>query len=85
MFAGVAAVDMFETWKVKQRGYALGMLSVIIVCFVTIGIAWNDSSSEKTKYIVTIDDSVNFNEFMNQYEILETNGKTYTVQFKTNN
>lgn len=33
----------------------------------------------QTRYQITVDDSVSFNEFMKRYEIINQNGKIYTV------
>ena len=39
----------------------------------------------KTKYYdVIVDDSVNFNEFHDKYEIYEQNGKIFTISKKEN-
>lgn len=38
--------------------------------------------SYETHYKVTIDDSVSMNEFIEKYEIIETEGKIYTVREK---
>lgn len=34
----------------------------------------------ETRYQVTVDDSVSMNEFQNKYEIIEVEGKIYTVR-----
>lgn len=34
----------------------------------------------ETRYQVTVDDSVSMNEFQNKYEIIEVDGKIYTVK-----
>lgn len=39
-------------------------------------------STGKYEYQITIDDSVSFNEFMNKYEIIDKQGKIYTVRLK---
>lgn len=38
----------------------------------------------ETQYKVTISDEVNFNEFVEKYEIIEQDGKIYTVREKEN-
>lgn len=34
---------------------------------------------DQTKYQITVDDSVSFNDFMERYEIINQDGKIYTV------
>ena len=60
-----------------------------IVCFVmsfTLAMLENYTDCFKeyshTEYKVTIDDSVSMNEFLNKYEILDQEGKIYTVKEK---
>lgn len=78
--AFVAISDMLSTWKTKHHGYALGMVSVVVISILTIGLAWHDNTSKRVSYIVTVDNSVNFNEFINKYEIVARNGEKYTVR-----
>ena len=42
----------------------------------------NDNSINHIEYKVTIDDSVSMNEFLDKYEILDQEGKIYTVKEK---
>lgn len=57
------------------------LLYISLICiFVGIG-----NSVMKTKYYeVIVDDSVNFNEFHDKYEIYEQNGKIFTISKKEN-
>ena len=59
----------------------LSLLFISLICtFVGIG-----NSVMKTKYYeVIVDDSVNFNEFHDKYEIYEQNGKIFTISKKEN-
>lgn len=59
----------------------------LIICFVTfVTFATIDGNSNRlkeyshTEYKVTIDDSVSMNEFLDKYEILDQEGKIYTVK-----
>lgn len=80
MFASVMIIEVMEAWNSRQHSYCIGMCVVVLVCFLTIFLAWNDSTPEKAKYVVTVDNSVNFNEFLGKYEIIEKNGEMYTVR-----
>jgi uncharacterized protein YacL len=58
-----------------------------VLCFVmsfTLGILMNTTDCFKeyshVEYQVTIDDSVSMNEFLDKYEILDQEGKIYTVK-----
>lgn len=62
-------------------------LVCMIVCFATFFILvvidnYTDHFKEysHTEYKVTIDDSVSMNDFMDKYEILDQEGKIYTVK-----
>ena len=41
---------------------------------------YNENNLHHTKYKVTIDDYVSMNEFLDKYEILDQEGKIYTVK-----
>lgn len=58
-------------------GALFGMLAWLIVVALT-----TTPTSYETQYKVTIDDSVSMNEFMDNYEILDQEGKIYTVREK---
>ena len=50
-----------------------GALAVILFCNIP-------EKKLETRYQVTVDDSVSINEFQNKYEIIEVEGKIYTVR-----
>lgn len=49
-----------------------------------LGIALSEPTKHETHYEVTISDEVNFNEFVEKYEVIEQDGKIYTVREKEN-
>ena len=55
------------------------VVSVVIMC---LGVISNKNSIDYIEYKVTIDDSVSMNEFLDKYEILDQEGKIYTVREK---
>ena len=56
---------------------ALALGSVIVG---GLGGAYSNTDISYTEYKVTIDDSVSMNEFLDKYEILDQEGKIYTVK-----
>ena len=60
---------------------------VVVIAFTVVAILSgipNKNNVDRTEYKVTIDDSVSMNEFLYKYEILDQEGKIYTVKEKTN-
>ena len=56
---------------------------VLTICFLGLsafGSIANKNSINHIEYKVTIDDSVSMNEFLDKYEILDQEGKIYTVK-----
>ena len=61
-----------------------------VICIVFAAIIWvallycslepNETDINHIEYKVTIDDSVSMNEFLDKYEILDQEGKIYTVR-----
>ena len=57
---------------------ALGTVTGLIALIMIVG-GIDILCHSKTKYEVTIDDSVNFTEFVNKYEVVEQRGQIYVV------
>ncbi len=60
----------------------IGAMVGLLIWFLVAGFGYHPTSYE-THYKVTIDDSVSMNEFLDKYEILDQEGKIYTVKEKT--
>lgn len=61
-------------------GFIIGlMIAAIIVCVTA-----KEVPTGKTIYQVTISDSVNFKDFNEKYEIIEQDGKIYTIKERDN-
>lgn len=78
-------VDIFK----KRRKIKMDCLIIWIIIFLSLGTGMYSAESyftseeyTTTKYKVTIDDSVNFNEFMNRYEVINHDGVVYVIQDK---
>ena len=66
-------VDNYSSISTAIYAIAAGVLAVIFFCNIP-------EKKYETRYQVTIDDSVAMNEFQNKYEIIEVEGKIYTVR-----
>ena len=60
-------------------GYICVILSFSFVFVGCLGVTCRKTDIDHIEYKVTVDDFVSMNEFLNKYEILEQEGKTYTV------
>jgi hypothetical protein len=54
-------------------------ISLIFVMLIAIGSQKQNIKTDKFIYKVTIDDNINFNEFNRKYEIINQDGKIYTI------
>ena len=64
----------------REYGIAIVFALLAIVGLVLATSAFVEASgAPRTCYKVTIDDSVSMNEFMKKYEIIQTDGKIYTI------
>lgn len=63
----------YDSWK------EFAILVVCVVLFIVCGCLIPEDKYE-THYQVTVDDLVSMNEFQNKYEIIEVEGKIYTVK-----
>jgi archaellum biogenesis protein FlaJ (TadC family) len=57
-----------------------GVLFLICMTIFVLSLYSNKNSINHIEYKVTIDDSVSMNEFLDKYEILDQEGKIYTVK-----
>jgi Na+/proline symporter len=80
-FGGFVGFAMSDKNKASgaSGGCLIGALvGLLIWCIV--GAATTTPSAYETQYKVTIDDSVSLTEFMDKYEIIDQEGKIYTVR-----
>ena len=59
------------------------MLGLLLGGLLTLLTQHNTDEIDYIKYQVTVSDEVNFTEFTNKYEIIEQNGKIFTVRDRT--
>ena len=79
-FFVVSIIVLVDLINHKCKSWVEGILFII---FITLTIICGGLMPEKkyeTRYQVTTDDSVSMNEFQNKYEIIEVEGKIYTVR-----
>jgi flagellar motor component MotA len=63
-------------------GTLCAILMIIGMIMACLGAISNKIDINHIEYKVTIDDSVSMNEFLDKYEILDQEGKIYTVREK---
>ena len=62
-----------DSWKKPTFLIVFVILTIICGCLIP-------KKEYETRYQVTVSDSVSMNEFQNKYEIIEVEGKIYTVR-----
>lgn len=80
MVASCISVGVFSTYKKLGLKITSCVLVVVGVVVMTLALLSNHNSINYIEYKVTIDDSVSMNEFLEKYEILDQEGKIYTVK-----
>lgn len=79
-FLAAAIVALFALLKYGCDSWKeFAILVVCVVLFIVCGCLIPEGKYE-TRYQVTVDNSVSMNEFQNKYEIIEVEGKIYTVR-----
>ena len=79
-FLAAAIVALFALLKYGCDSWKeFAILIVCVVLFIVCGCLIPERKYE-IHYQVTVDDSVSMNEFQNKYEIIEVEGKIYTVR-----
>ena len=87
----IAFVLMFgfialATYGFCEEKVTLGVVSLLLIMMMLtvalLGFLNNTNDIDHIEYKVTIDNSVSMNEFLDKYEILDQEGKIYTVKEK---
>ena len=79
-FLAAAIVALFALLKYGCDSWKeFAILVVCVVLFIVCGCLIPEDKYE-THYKITVDNSVSMNEFQNKYEIIEVEGKIYTVK-----
>lgn len=81
------AMFAFVGWAADPDNYVNGWLIglliggiVAIAVGLSFGFAIGKTTEYETRYKVTISDEVSMNEFLEHYEIIDQEGKIYTVR-----
>lgn len=84
---GILAMFVFfgiMAWQFANERVVFGFMCLVLalgsILVGTLGVTDNKTDINHIKYKVTIDDSVSMNEFLDKYEILDQEGKIYTVK-----
>ena len=80
-----AFISIYVTIQLFGDGYDIApwISLVVAIAFAIVTILSaipNKNNVDHIEYKVTIDDSVSMNEFLDKYEILDQEGKIYTVK-----
>ena len=82
-----AFISIYVTIQLFVDGYDIApwISLAVVIAFTVVTILSgipNKNNVDYIEYKVTIDDSVSMNEFLDKYEILDQEGKIYTVKEK---
>lgn len=72
----------YDKWPVAIGGFVISVLCGLII-FVGLVNATAKPVAYETQYKVTISDSVSMTEFYEHYEVIEQEGKIFTVRERT--
>ena len=81
VFGWIIAIILFIAITIKVDA-ALGVSIFFLIFTISFGLSncILQKTGEYTQYKVTISDTVNFVEFNEKYEVLEQDGKIYTIK-----
>ena len=82
MVASCGCVCVFYSYSKIGLTITSCVLVVVSIVVMTLSLSSNHNNINHIEYKVTIDDSVSMNEFLDKYEILDQEGKIYTVKEK---
>ena len=71
-----------EDWRLGVTVFLIGFIAGSALFGTLVGCNTGEPIEYETQYKVVIDDSVSMNEFTEKYEIIDQDGKIYTVREK---
>ena len=80
MMASCIGTGVFSTYRKIGLTIISCVLIVVSVVVITLSLLSNHNSINHIEYKVTIDNSLSMNEFLENYEILDQEGRIYTVK-----
>ena len=82
MVASCVCAGVFSSYSKIGLTITSCVLVVVSIVVMTLSLLSNHNNINHIEYKVTIDDSVSMNEFLDKYEIIDQEGKIYTVKEK---
>ena len=84
ILGGIVGFCAAEFWCKGEAAYIGCFINALtgIFIFAAVAVMTAKPTTYETHYKVTIDDSVSMNEFLDKYEIIDQEGKIYTVKEK---
>ena len=79
-FLAAAIVALFALLKYGCDSWKEFVILIVCVVLFIVCVCLIPEDKYETHYQVTVDNSVSMNEFQNKYEIIEVEGKIYTVR-----
>ena len=79
-FFAATVVALLALLKHRCDSWKEFVLFIICIALTIVSGCLIPEKKYETRYQVTVDDSVSMNEFQNKYEIIEVEGKIYTVR-----
>ena len=79
-FLAVAIVALFALLKYGCDSWKEFAILIVCVVLFIVCVCLIQEDKYETHYQVTVDNSVSMNEFQNKYEIIEVEGKIYTIR-----
>jgi membrane protein DedA with SNARE-associated domain len=79
----LASSDVVFDWETALGFVVLGAVLGSLIGFIA-GAACSTPTAYETQYKVTISDEVSMTEFYEHYEVIDQDGKIFTVREKTN-
>lgn len=76
----IVTIMCFVDYRDDIVGSIFGVLVLICMIISVLSALPSETNVDHIEYKVTIDDSVSMNEFLDKYEILDQEGKIYTVK-----
>lgn len=84
LFLFIALCGACVAWSKNAGIIICFILALASVALLVLSLMPSDTNIKYIEYKVTIDDAVSMNEFRDKYEILDQEGKIYTIRERNN-
>lgn len=83
-FIGTIYIMASSSLDGSWGSFIIGFILLICVCGISCSVIWAQTNAETyEEYKVLIDDTVSWNEVYDKYEVIDQEGKIYTIKEKT--